>query len=214
MAASLRERIVAVRREMESRPAGLMAHVERVLEEALALADIYDVDRERVELATLGHDLFRAHSPEEQLRLARESGLTVSPWDERTPVMLHGPLAAVVLRERFVVDDEEVLTAVREHTTGSPELPLVAKIILVADKVESRKRKRASQLADIRKLARRDLDAALLCWADYKWIEERQRGWESYPAHWEARVRWVAEHHAEIGLPARGEDFDLGAAGG
>ncbi len=203
MPKALRKQIAAVREAMRSRPVGLQAHVERVLTEALDLSDRYDVDRDRVELATVGHDLFRAHSPVKQLQLAKEAGIPITEWDERSPVMLHGPLAAVVLRERFGVDDDEVLAAVRDHTTGSPEMPLIAKIILVADKIESRKRKRAPQLPDIRRLARRDLDTALLCWADYKWVEERERGWESYPAHWEARVRWVAEHHAESGLPGR-----------
>ncbi|MGD9934390.1 MAG: bis(5'-nucleosyl)-tetraphosphatase (symmetrical) YqeK [Dehalococcoidia bacterium] len=206
MPKTLSKQIAAVREEMSSRPAGLQAHVERVLVEALDLAGIYDADVERVELATVGHDLFRAHAPSKQLKLARTAGIAISEWDERAPVMLHGPLAAVVLRERFGVSDDEVLAAVRDHTTGSPEMPLIAKIILIADKIEKRKRKRAEQLPDIRRLARRDLDAALLCWADYKWVEERERGWESYPAHWEARIRWVAEHHAEIGLPGRTDE--------
>ncbi|MCA9831981.1 MAG: bis(5'-nucleosyl)-tetraphosphatase (symmetrical) YqeK [Dehalococcoidia bacterium] len=216
MPKTLRKQIRAVREEMRSRPPGLRAHVERVLEEALDLADRHDADRERVELATVGHDLFRAHAPAKLLKLAKEAGILVSEWDERSPVMLHGPLAAVVLRERFGVDDDEVLAAVRDHTTGSPEMPLIARIILVADKIERRKRKRAPQLPDIRRLARRDLDTAMLCWADYKWVEERERGWDSYPAHWEARVRWVAEHHADIGLPPRTDDFpdELGLATG
>ena len=206
MPKTLQKQIASVREEMKGRPDGLQAHVERVLAEALDLAARFDVDLDRVELATVGHDLFRAHSPEKQLKLAKEAGIRVTGWDERAPVMLHGPLAAVVLRERFGVEDDEVLAAVREHTTGSPEMPLIAKIILIADKIERRKRKRAPQLPDIRRLARRDLDTALLCWADYKWVEERERGWESYPAHWEARVRWVAEHHADIGLPGRTDD--------
>lgn len=214
MGKTVRKQIAAVREEMERRPAGLRAHVERVLAEALDLAGRYDVDLDRVELATVGHDLFRAHPPAEQLNLAKEAGLRVTAWDERAPVMLHGPLAAMVLRERFRVEDAEVLAAVSDHTTGSPEMPLLAKIILIADKIESRKRKRAPELPDIRRLARRDIDTAMLCWADYKWVEEREHSWESYPAHWEARVRWVAEHHADIGLPSRTEGSGWDAEAG
>ena len=61
-------------------------------------------------------------------------------------------------------------------------------------------------MCEIRKLARRDLDLALLCWADWKWVEERTHGWSSHPQHWAARRSWVGEHHAEIGLPKRSEE--------
>jgi predicted HD superfamily hydrolase involved in NAD metabolism len=199
---------------MSTRPAGLQQHVERVLVEALDLARRYDADPARVELAVRGHDLFRAHPPAEQLRLARAWGLTVTPSDEAAPVMLHGPLAAVALAGQFGVEDEEVLAAVREHTAGAPEMNLIARIMLLADKFEARKRKRAPVLADVRRLARRDLDTALLCWADWKWVDERERGWDTYPAHWQARLRWVAEHHADAGLPPRVPDAEFLAATG
>ncbi|MFN0148801.1 MAG: bis(5'-nucleosyl)-tetraphosphatase (symmetrical) YqeK [Dehalococcoidia bacterium] len=202
----LAKQLAAVQQEMRKRPAGLVAHVERVAAEADDLARRFDVDRLRVELGVWGHDLFRAYQSAELLRLAGEAGLVVGREDEAAPVMLHGPLAAHVLRERFAVTDEEALDAVRLHTTGLAEMPLIAKIILLADKCEPRKRARAQQLRDIRRLARRDLDLALLCWADWKWVEERQRGWASHSTHWLARQQWVREHHLDRALVGRSEE--------
>ncbi len=201
---SIAEQIAAVQGEFASRPEGLRRHVERVLVEALDLAERYDLDPERVSLATWGHDLFRSFAPEEQLRLAGEVGVPIHAADRAEPVLLHGPIAAVVLRERFGVGDDEALAAVREHTLGAAEMPLIAKVILLADKFEERKRKRTPVMREIRRLAWRDLDLALLCWADWKWVEEREHGWLSHPDHWAARTRWVAEHHAEVAasLPA------------
>jgi predicted HD superfamily hydrolase involved in NAD metabolism len=195
---------------MLKRPRGLVQHVERVLVEARDLAARWDVDPERTELAVWGHDLFRAHSPEDQLTLAREAGLDVGPAEEAAPVLLHGPIAAEVLRERYRVMDSEALAAVRDHTSGGAEMPLIARVILIADKVERRKRDRARVMRGIRRLGRADLDLAVLCWADWKWVEERRRGWESEPRHWEARRAWVAAHHGEVGLPTRvvQEEFD------
>lgn len=209
MARSLARQIQVVRRELERGPRGLVRHVERVLTEALALGAHWDLDPERIKLATWGHDLFRAHSPAEQLRLAREAGLPITAVDEAEPVLLHGPIGAAVLRERFGVNDDEVLAAVRDHTLGAPHMPMLAKVILLADKVEQRKRKRDPAMRDIRRLARRDLDTALLCWADWKWVEERTHDWQSHPAHWDARVQWVRDHHDEIGLPGRSPDEEF-----
>ncbi len=207
------EQIGAVRRELEARPEGLIRHVERVLVEALDLAARWDVDPERVELATWGHDLFRSFPPDEQLRLAAEAGLPVTAADEASPVLLHGPIAAAVLRERFGVRDDEALAAVRDHTLGLARMSTIAKIILIADKVERRKRGRAPVFAEIRRTARQDLDLALLAWADWKWVEERRHGWMSHPGHWEARQEWVREHHVDRALPGRVDEEAWAEAG-
>ena len=195
---SLREQTEAIRAEFESRPEGLVRHVERVLVEALNLAARYDLDADRVALATWGHDLFRSFPPQEQLRLAAEAGLRLVKADRADPVLLHGPLAAVTLRERFGVKDAEALAAVRDHTLGARNMPMIAKVILLADKFEKRKRDRTPVMKEIRRLAWRDLDLALLCWSDWKWLEERAHGWQSHPRHWKARHQWVREHHAEL----------------
>jgi predicted HD superfamily hydrolase involved in NAD metabolism len=201
--------IAAIRAELETRPEGLVRHVERVLVEARDLAARWDLDPARVELATWGHDLFRSFSPEEQLRLATAAGLPVVEADRAEPVLLHGPIAAMVLRERFGVLDDEALIAVRDHTIGSRDMPMIAKVILLADKFEERKRRRTPVMREIRRLAWRDLDLALLCWADWKWVDEREHGWYTHPDHWGARTRWVEEHHHEAALPPRTGDFEL-----
>lgn len=203
MSEDVRAQIRALQTAFEERPEGLLRHVQRVLVEALNLASRYDLDPVRVELATWGHDLFRSFPPERQLELAADCGLDVSSADRADPVLLHGPIAAVTLRERFAVRDEEALAAVRDHTLGAAEMPLIAKVILLADKFEKRKRDRTPVMKEIRRLAWRDLNLALLCWSDWKWLQERENGWESHPTSWGARVRWVAEHHAETGLPQR-----------
>ena len=54
MVASVREQIAAIQAEFKSRPEGLVRHVQRVLVEALDLADRYDLDCDRVTLAAWG----------------------------------------------------------------------------------------------------------------------------------------------------------------
>jgi len=195
---SVRDQTARIKAEFESRPESLVRHVERVLVEALDLAHRYDLDPDRVTLGVWGHDLFRSFPPEEQLRLAAQAGLKLTPSDLADPVLLHGPVAAATLRDRFLVTDVEALSAVRDHTLGARQMPMIAKVILLADKFERRKRDRTPVMKEIRRVAWRDLDLALLCWSDWKWLEERQHGWTSHPAHWKARREWVRDHHAAI----------------
>ncbi len=195
MAGTLKAQLDRVQAEMASRPSGLIEHVERVAKEAREIGAYWDVDQERLALAAWGHDLFRHESEARQLQLAAEAGVAISSEDRRSPIVLHGPVAAAVLEHRLGVDDREVLAAVRDHTLGLAEMSLIAKIILLADKVEPRKRKRDPEMKRIRRLAWRDLDTALLCWADWKWVVEREKGYDSHPVHWQARTQWVREHH-------------------
>src|SRR5512132_4428306 len=148
MAGSLSAQIAAVQTEFETRPEGLIRHVQRVLVEALDLAARYDLDKQRVELATWGHDLLRAFPPAEQLKLAIQAGLPLALADRADPVLLYGPLAAGALCEQFGVTDDEVLAAVRDHTLGHVAMPMLAKVILLADKFERRKRDRATEMKE------------------------------------------------------------------
>lgn len=193
----------AVRAAMLERPAGLVRHVERVLAEALPLARVWLADEARVELAVWGHDLFRAEPPREQLRLARETGVAIDADAGAFPILLHGPVAAAVLRERFAVADEETLAAVRDHTAGLDRMSLIARILLIADKVEANKRRRVPALGAVRMLARRDLDTAILCWSDWRWANEARERSRTQAAHWRARQAWVAEHHRDLAMPER-----------
>ncbi len=206
------DQIAAVRDELQRRPRGLQRHVERVLGEALPLARRWLVDEQRVELAVWGHDLFRSEPPAEQIRLAGEVGVTIDADSREYPILLHGPIAAVVLRERFGVTDEEALAAVRDHTAGLAQMSLIAKILLISDKIEPKKRRRAAQLADIRKIARRDLDTAILCWADWRWTKEMRERYRTQATHWQARREWVVEHHRDLAMPQRVSDAAFIAA--
>lgn len=198
MAGDLRAQLDAVQQEMQSRPPKLVEHTRRVVAEAIDLGAHWGVDPLRIELAGWGHDLFRHEPPERQLELARDAGVRVGPADRPNPVVLHGRIAAAVLRDRFRISDTEILSAVRDHTLGIAHMSLIAKVILLADKVEPNKRRRDSALRLMRKAARYDLDAALLSWSDWKWIDEREHDWQSHPAHWAARRAWVIEHHFDI----------------
>ena len=206
----IEHQVAAVRDVMAARPAGLVEHVERVLREARSLAASWDVDPQRVELAVWGHDLFRADDDAAQLRLAAEYGITVSEADRAKPLLLHGPNAAAFMRRDLGIDDDDVLEAVRCHTFGAPEANSVARILLLADKVEAHKRRSAPQLRGIRRLAARDLDTALLCWSDWHWFRSRRKGWDVHPAHWRARQAWVEEHHVDLGVRPRALRGDTG----
>ena len=63
-------------------------------------------------------------------------GQEITELEAAKPSLLHGKAAAIVLKQDFNVDDEEILQSVACHTFGEENLCDIAKIIFVADKIE------------------------------------------------------------------------------
>ena len=93
-------------------------------------------DQEAGYYAGLGHDVAREMPKEELAARLRQAGGAASDYENENPVLLHCPVAALVLRQSFGVEDEEILEAVRRHSLGAPGMGILAKILFVADYCE------------------------------------------------------------------------------
>jgi nicotinate-nucleotide adenylyltransferase len=60
----------------------------------------------------------------------------ISRLEQKKPSLLHAPAAAAILRDRFGIRNEDILEAVRFHTTGSAAMGPLAKVVFIADKIE------------------------------------------------------------------------------
>ena len=111
-------------------------HTLRVASTAEVLARTHGLDTDRARLAGLLHDAAREITPKEFLDLAERWNLPVGEPERENPKLLHGPVAAELARRDLGVEDGEVLDAVREHTTGRPEMGPISLALFVADKIE------------------------------------------------------------------------------
>lgn len=143
-------------------PRKLAAHTARVRTLARQLAERHGVDADASELAAACHDLARHIEPAPLLEQADEFAISVDRVQRRAPVMLHGPIAAAWLERDGEISDTRVIDAVRYHTTGSPNMCPVSKVVFLADKLEPQKVKRRPRLAEVLHLAAVDIDIALL----------------------------------------------------
>jgi nicotinate-nucleotide adenylyltransferase len=87
-------------------------------------------------LAGIAHDLGKELDNKQQMKLAKSDGMEITGLERERPNLLHGRAAAVLLRERFCIHNEDVLEAVAVHTSGKINMGLLAKIIYIADKAE------------------------------------------------------------------------------
>jgi len=111
-------------------------HTVRCQECAIKLATHYGYSREKVSLAALCHDAFRDFSATQWLSLAETWQMPVLDEEKKAPVLLHGPLAAQYFELHWDFKDQEVLSAIRFHTSGHPDLEPIGKIVFLADGIE------------------------------------------------------------------------------
>ena len=177
-------------------PSGLAEHVLRVVDEATRLAAIHDIDVEAARIAALAHDLLRAHSAERLLGIAEEQGRILDVAERLEPVLMHGPLAVPILREKYGLVDADVLGAVATHTTAAPGMSRLQKLLFVADKIEPHKVERREPMQRVYELAERDLDAAMAAYLDHHVVVALERRWPMHPNTVAARNESLAQERS------------------
>ena len=107
--------------------------------------------------------------------------MAIDPVDRGSPVVLHGPIGALELAERFDVTDEDVRFAIWWHTPGHPDYTPEAWAMFIADKIDPHKIERWPALAEVRDLAVTSLEAAALRYLDLRLVEAAERRWAVHP---------------------------------
>lgn len=102
-------------------------HTAGVIIMALQLSKKLGVDSEKAELSALLHDLAKYKNPEDY-KGKIPSNL---PSD-----IVHQFLGEYIAREELGVTDEEVLSAIKYHTTGRKNMSSLEKVIYIADLLE------------------------------------------------------------------------------
>lgn len=135
-------------------------HVQAVCTCAAELAGIYGVDRENAKLAGLLHDYAREMHPDELLRIGRARNLVTCNVEEQFPILLHGPVGAVLIEEELGINEPQVLEAVALHTLAGPAMGRLAQVIYIADLIAAGRD--FPSLDHLRSLAVTNLHQALL----------------------------------------------------
>ena len=101
-----------------------------------ALAMRYEYDLRKAEIAGLLHDCAKRFDGEVMLLKCQKRGLSISEGELLEPSLLHAKLGAWYAREKFGIQDPEILSAIGCHTTGKEGMTLLDKILYVADYIE------------------------------------------------------------------------------
>ena len=130
-------------------------HSVCVSDAAVALANIYGADPEKAQTAGILHDVMKDIPHEEQLVRMKEYGVQLTELEQHAPKLWHAILGAAYLRYVLGIADQDVLNAVRYHTTGRAHMSLLEKIIFIADFISADRT--YDGVKDFRKMAKKSL---------------------------------------------------------
>ena len=125
------------------------------------MAYMYGVELEKALIAGLLHDCAKYVPNDKKISKCEKRGIAITKCEYDNPELLHAKLCAVYAREKYGVNDEEILSAITWHTTGHPAMSTLDKIIYIADYIEPN-RTVLPDMDIIRKEAYTDLDKCLL----------------------------------------------------
>lgn len=136
-------------------------HSIGVEEVSCDLAVIHCCDMDKAAIAGILHDCAKSVSVDEMLDLCRKYNMQVSELEARNSSLLHSKAGALIARYKYAIVDDEILDAIKYHTTGRPGMSVLEKIVFVADYIEPYRRE-LPDIDKIREAAYEDLDRAVV----------------------------------------------------
>lgn len=134
-------------------------HTIGVMETAVALAKQYGADEKKAELAAIFHDYAKFRPKAEMKAIILAEGY---PEDllQYNAELWHAPVGAYLVHKEAGITDQEILDAIRYHTSGRPGMSLLEKIIYLADYIEPGRN--FPGVDEVRALAKDSLEEALI----------------------------------------------------
>lgn len=110
-------------------------HTIRVYDTAIQLAKRYDVAIDKVSLAALLHDYAKCFTEDELKQSITKFSLPRELLQYHKELW-HGPVGAMIAKEKYGIVDQTILNAIYYHTTGRENMGVLELIIFVADYIE------------------------------------------------------------------------------
>ncbi len=145
-------------------------HTLSVAYTAANLAAVHGVDIDKALIAGMLHDCAKCLSHKKQMSVCEKNHISMTEMEtEENSPLLHAKTGSVLARQEYRITDEDILNAIRYHTTGRPGMSPLEKVIYIADYIEpgrSHAKRTGSDLymqslTEARKLAYHDLDDAM-----------------------------------------------------
>ncbi|MCR5653400.1 MAG: bis(5'-nucleosyl)-tetraphosphatase (symmetrical) YqeK [Ruminococcus sp.] len=108
-------------------------HSVNVAKSAVELARHYGADVEKAEIAGILHDCCKEIPRDEMLQIMTDGGIILDAVEKGTSKLWHAIAGSVFVRDNLKINDDDIINAIRYHTTGRAGMSLLEKVIFIAD---------------------------------------------------------------------------------
>ncbi|WP_408006860.1 bis(5'-nucleosyl)-tetraphosphatase (symmetrical) YqeK [Pseudalkalibacillus sp. A8] len=133
-------------------------HTIGVMDTAIRLAGRFRADPEKAMMAAIFHDYAKFRPKDEMKSIIIEQNLGEDLLRYGSELW-HAPVGAYLVKKEAGIEDEEILLAIKSHTSGRPGMTILEKIIFLADYIEPGRH--FPGVEDIRSTAEENLDNAV-----------------------------------------------------
>ncbi|MCC4495921.1 bis(5'-nucleosyl)-tetraphosphatase (symmetrical) YqeK [Limosilactobacillus reuteri] len=170
-------------------------HVLRVEKTAIELAAQYGVDIEKASIAGLCHDYAKQRPDEDFIAEIKKKGLNPLLLDYGNAIW-HGVVGAELIKDELGIWDEDILNAVRHHTTGAPVMTKLEQVIYMVDYIEP-----GRDFAGVKKarvITAANLQAGVAYQTKHTLAYLIENGKPVYPKTIDTYNAWVPQYEGEI----------------
>lgn len=107
-------------------------HSEGVVKRAIEYAKVYNVDIETVKLASIAHDIAKELSAEAEQEYIYKYNIELDETEQNSHNLVHAKIGAAICKNKYGFT-EDMVNAIKFHTTGRANMSLLEKIIYLAD---------------------------------------------------------------------------------
>lgn len=111
-------------------------HSENVANCAAKISEIYGYDKDMAYLAGIVHDCAKYLSDEDVKFYVKKYDIKLDKLEKNSLALSHSIIGSYICKYEYNIENEDVISAVRFHTTGRENMSLLEKIIYMADLIE------------------------------------------------------------------------------
>ena len=103
---------------------------------AVKLSKIYNYDEEKCYIAGITHDCAKYLTKDEVEYYVNKYNIQLDELETNNLALSHSLIGSYIAKFELGINDEDIINAIKYHTTGKEEMTLLEKIIYMADLIE------------------------------------------------------------------------------
>lgn len=117
-------------------PEDRLNHSLNVANCAVKLSEIYNIEKEKAYVSGLVHDCAKYLDRTEVKHYINKYKIHLDELEANNLALSHSIIGAYIVKYEFLIEDEDIISSVRYHTTGKENMSMLEKIIYIADLIE------------------------------------------------------------------------------